>query len=128
MSLDINDRRVLEHSRHTIYEAGIGNLIEQGIKYLEAERQIGKGQVPRHRDRFMTTAIACTVEIIRTERHSQGDIYRTVLYLDKEAKLPVRAENYDWPRQSGSPGDLIEQVSFTNLRWNVGLTDREFNK
>ena len=41
----------------------------------------------------------------------------------------VRAENYDWPRQGGSPaGELMEQVSFTNLRWNLGLTDKEFNK
>ena len=40
-----------------------------------------------------------------------------------------RAENFDWPRQGGAPGgDLMEQVSFTNLRWNNGLTDREFNK
>jgi hypothetical protein len=52
-----------------------------------------------------------------------------VLYLDKEAKLPVRAENYDWPRQGGpAAGELMEQVSFTNLRWNLGLTDKEFNK
>ena len=32
MAIDVNDPRVLEHSRHNIYEAGLGNLIEQTIK------------------------------------------------------------------------------------------------
>lgn len=128
VSLDINDRRVLEHSRHTIYEAGIGNLIEQAIKYVEAERETGTGQV-RTTEVLHDNRRCLRVEIIRAERRQQFDFYRTVLYLDKEAKLPVRAENYGWPRAGGSPlGDLLEQASFTNLRWNVGLTDREFNK
>jgi Protein of unknown function (DUF1571) len=128
VSLDLNDRRVMEQSRHTIYDAGIGNLIEQAIKYVEVEKEIGKGHV-RISQVLHDNRHCLRVEIIRSERRQQYDFHRTVFYLDKDAKLPVRAENYDWPRQGGSPtGDLIEQVSFTNLRWNLGLTEREFNK
>jgi hypothetical protein len=133
VTLDVNDRRVLEQSRHTIYEAGIGNLIEQALKYLDAEKVSGKGQV-RSTEILHDNRRCLRVEIIRGERRQQADFYRTVLYLDKEAKLPIRAENYAWPRPGAaadsrfSPGDLLEQVSFTNLRWNLGLSDREFNK
>jgi hypothetical protein len=128
VSVDVNDRRVMEQTRHTIYDAGIGNLIEQAVKSVEAEQQIGKGQV-RISEVDHDKRRCLRVEIIRAERRQQYDYYRTVLYLDKDAKLPVRAENFDWPRQGGTPGgDLMEQVSFTNLRWNNGLTDREFNK
>src|SRR5205823_6781417 len=44
MAIDVNDPRVLEHSRHNIYEAGLGNLIEQTIKHWEMEKQHGKTQ------------------------------------------------------------------------------------
>ncbi len=58
VSVDLNDRRVLEQSRHNIYEAGIGNLIEQAIKFVEVERQIGKAQV-RTTEILTTSARAC---------------------------------------------------------------------
>jgi Protein of unknown function (DUF1571) len=128
VSLDINDRRVLELSRHTIFEAGIGNLIDQSIKYLETERQIGKSQIQITEVQFDKRP-CYRVELVRQEKRPQFDFYRTVFYLDKVAKLPVSAENYEWPRPGGHPGgDLVEQASFTNLRWNVGLTERDFNK
>jgi hypothetical protein len=128
VTLDINDRRVLEQSRHTVYDAGIGNLIEQALKYLEAERRSGKGQV-RTTEVLHDNRPCLRVELIRAERRQESDYYRTVLFLDRDAKLPVRAENYDWPRQGGAAaGELVEQVSFTSLRWNLGLTDKEFNK
>ena len=128
VSLDINDRRVLELSRHTIYDAGIGNLIEQSIKSLDIEKQIAKTQVHISEVQFDNRP-CLRVELVRQEKRPQFDFYRTVFYLDKDAKLPVRAENYEWPRTGGPPtGELVEQVSFTNLRWNIGLTDKEFNK
>ena len=52
-----------------------------------------------------------------------------MLYIDNDTKLPVRAENYDWPRQGGPPeGELLEMFSYIDLRFNVGLTDQEFSK
>ena len=44
ISIDIDDKRALEHSRHTIREAGIGNLIDRtvhrtGSSIVRAARQ-----------------------------------------------------------------------------------------
>jgi hypothetical protein len=127
VTIDINDRRVFEHSRHTINEAGIGTMIEQVLKSMETERQLGAGQV-RASELLYDNRRCLRVEIIRNNPR-QSELYRTVLVLDKEAKFPIRAENYEWPRQGGpSGGDLAEQVNFTGIRWNLGLTDKEFNK
>jgi hypothetical protein len=53
--------------------------------------------------------------------------YRCVVYVDKELKLPVRIEVYDWPTTGGSPnGDLLECYSYINLKFNLGLTDAAF--
>ena len=52
-----------------------------------------------------------------------------VIYLEKQSKLPIRLENYDWPTTNGpSGGELLELFSYHNLSWNTGLRDEEFNK
>ena len=38
ISVNPNDPKIFQHSRHTITEAGIGNMIEQLIKNLEIEK------------------------------------------------------------------------------------------
>jgi Protein of unknown function (DUF1571) len=128
VSVDPTDPRVTEHSRHNIYEAGIGNLIEQTIKYWEFEKQVGKTQVKMAA--FTYNNRPCTrIETTRTE-HVQGVYcYRSVLYVDSETKLPVRTENYDWPRAGGpADGELIEVFSYFDVRLNAGLTEQDFNK
>jgi Protein of unknown function (DUF1571) len=128
VSVDPNDPRVTEHSRHTIYEAGLGNLIEQTIKCWEQEVKVGKTQVKT--GEYTYNNRRCTrIETIRAERVEGFYCYRSVLYLDSETKLPLRTENYDWPRAGGpADGELLEMFSYIDLRLNVGLSDQDFNK
>jgi hypothetical protein len=128
VSIEPNDSRVFEHSRHSIYEAGLGNLIESTIKHWERERPLGKSQV-KVAEYDYNNRRCLRIETRRTERRPEFYCYRNVLYIDKASKIPVRTENYDWPREGGSPdGELIEMFSYVNLRFNVGLADYEFNK
>jgi hypothetical protein len=128
VSVDPNDPRVTDHSRHNIYEAGLGNLIEQTIKLWEFEKQAGKTQV-KMAEYTCNNRRAIRIETTRTERVQGFYCYRSVLYLDAESKLPLRTENYDWPRAGGpAEGELIEMFSYIDLRLNVGLTEQDFNK
>ena len=128
VSIDPTDPRVMEHSRHTIYEAGLGNLIEQTIKLWEFERQMGKTQVKLGEYSYNNRR-CIRIETTRTERVQGLYCYRSVLYVDSETKLPLRTENYDWPRPGGpADGELLEMFSYIDLRVNVGLTDQDFNK
>src|SRR5262249_52502786 len=45
VSLDVNDPRARETSRHSITEAGIGNLIERYAQGWQMERRLGRTQV-----------------------------------------------------------------------------------
>ena len=50
------------------------------------------------------------------------------MYFDKENHLPIRVENYDWPRNRGDAnGPLTESYSYADLRLNVGVSDETFN-
>ena len=127
-SIDTNDPRVMDHSRHSIVEAGIGNLIDQTIKHWEMENKLGKTQV-KLAEYKCNNRNALRVETIRPERIQGFYSFRSVLYIDLETKLPLRSEAYDWPRQGGpADGELLEMFSYIDLRLNVGLTEQDFNK
>jgi hypothetical protein len=127
VSLDPNDPRCLEHSRHAITEAGIGNLIERLGQRWEFERQLGR-TLARSAE-FEYDRRRCTrVELIHPDNvNGKISFHRTVVYFDKQTHLPIRIENYDWPKRGSDPnGALIESYSYASLRLNVGVTPATF--
>ena len=128
MSIDPQDPRVTDHSRHTILEAGIGNMIESTHRMWTSERTLGKA-LSKSTDYLCNQKECHRVELTRTERNPASYCFRTVVYLEKQSKLPIRLENYDWPRQGGpAEGDLLEMFSYVNLQFNTGLKDEDFAK
>ena len=128
VSVSMDDPRLAECSRHSIYDAGIGSLIEQSARQWEADRKLGSTEVNIAEYNFNNRR-CLRVETIHTQRRPEFATYRNVVYLDKETKLPVRGEIYSWPVPGGSPdGELLDMVSYVDLRFNVGVGDSEFNK
>lgn len=128
VSIATDDPRVKQSSRHTIHEAGIGNLIDSTAKHWDADRRLGKTHF--RINEFEFDGRRCyRVETIRTEKLPQFYCYRSVIYLEKNSKYPLRNENYDWPVQGGPPeGELLEAFSYTNLQFNQNLTDKDFDR
>jgi hypothetical protein len=127
VSVDPADPRCLENSRHAITEAGIGNLIERFGKRWEMENQLGK-TVVRVAEYDYDKRRCMRVEMIHPDNSGKEfSFYRTVVYFDKQNHLPIRLENYDWPRTAGDPsGALAESYSYAGLRLNVGLPPGTF--
>jgi hypothetical protein len=129
VSVDPTDPRALEHSRHSVQEAGIGNLIERFGQRWEAESRWGRTEV--RVAEFTYDRRRCTrVETIHRDNFGgQIPFYRSAIYFDKQNHLPIRVENYDWPRQGEDPrGVLAESYSYANLRVNLGVNEMAFNK
>jgi hypothetical protein len=128
VSLDPQDPRAQENSRHTITEAGIGNLIDRFSQRWEMERGLNRTLV--RTAEYDYNKRRC-VRVETTHPDTAGNrflFYRSVVYFDKETHLPIRVENYDWPRLGGDPnGALVESYSYADLRLNVGVSDATFN-
>jgi negative regulator of sigma E activity len=50
------------------------------------------------------------------------------IYLDKQSRLPVRAEMFSWPAKADDDPPLLEQYTYSSVRINVGLTDADFDR
>jgi hypothetical protein len=128
VSLDPNDPRARQTSRRSITEAGIGNTIERLARAWEHQKQHNPKAQVRVAEYEYNRRRCMRVEISHSTNPDGKLLYsRDVVYFDKETHLPIRLEFYDWPRQQGDPGQLVEVYSFANMRLNVGLGDDVFN-
>lgn len=118
VKLKPDDPLALEDSRHPITEAGLGSIIEQLAKDA-SEPKVGKRYVGEEKVegrplwKFIFTTKSGTLAGLK-------DATRSVIWIDKELKLPVQVEIYD------RAGTLLERHRFKELRLNVGLTDQAF--
>jgi hypothetical protein len=127
MTIAVDDPKVLQHSRHVITEAGFGNIIERCLAGWDAERSLNKTQVAVAEYEYNKRR-CWRVETVHTAKDPSFLYYRTVVYFDKETKLPVRMEAYDWPRPGGPDGgELLECFSYIELRFNTNPPDAMFN-
>ncbi|MFL5328335.1 MAG: DUF1571 domain-containing protein [Gemmataceae bacterium] len=129
VSIDPKGPRATANDRHSITDFGIGHLIERMTRNVDEYRKQPPDQTQITFGEYRFLQKAC-VRMETTHRTNTGQFYaaRTVIYFDKETRLPVRAEAYDWPKAGGTQGgDLLECYSYVDMKFNVGLTDAAFN-
>jgi hypothetical protein len=128
VSIDPKDSRALATNRRPITDSGMGNMIASLANQHHANCQKPE-QVHISFAEYRFLNKPC-IRLETTQKKNDGSTpyYRKVVYFDKENHLPVRVENYDWPKPTGHPGgELLECYSYVDLKFNVGLTDDAFN-
>ena len=93
----------------------------------------------RYEYRFRETAVRIAAVKVNgrpchqiTTYHPRPDegkfnFHSIVVYIDKARNLPIRAEFFGYPATSGqTPGDLLESITYLDLRVNTGLMDDDF--
>lgn len=128
VSFDPRDPRIMANNRHPITDAGIGHLLDQMSARHAAEQSLppSETQLNFSEYRFLNRPVI-RMESVHPINTGNYYTHRTVTYFDRETKLPVRIEAYDWPKQGGPPGgELLECYSYVDLRFNIGLTDAAF--
>jgi hypothetical protein len=128
ISLAPDDPRCKKTSKHSVTQAGIGHLIEACHNGWLKERELGVTQVKV--GSFTYAKRKCTrVEMIHpTDGGGKLLHFKNVVYFDAETKLPIRVENYNWPKKPGEAPPLDEVFSYVNLRLNVGVDPATFEK
>jgi Protein of unknown function (DUF1571) len=127
MHLDPKGDMAMEENRHPVTEAGLGSMIDLVKDRWDKELHPGESILLFHPQAKVGDRACLMVESIHPKRSPEFLFHKVKLYIDKELGLPIRFEAFDWPKQPGLEGDLIEEYTYMNLKLNVGLKDRDFD-
>lgn len=129
VSIDTNDPRAMKHSNHSITEAGVGNLLNRLTQTWSEERKLNRVQVKMGEYEYNKRRCIRVDATKPNLEPGTDEVYRSVVYFDKELGLPIRVEIYDRPKPGGKPGsDVVEMFSYIDLKLNVGLSNATFDK
>jgi len=126
-ALDPESGLAMERSRYPITEVGIKKLIERLLEVAREELEYDDCQV-RYFAGTKVDGRDCTlVEVTHPKRRRNERYHMARIFIDTELNLPIRYAAYDWPEEEGGRPRLLEEYTYLNLKFNVGLTDADFD-
>jgi hypothetical protein len=126
--LDPKGPIAMQGSRYPISEIGITNLVTKLIEKGERDRKRDEVEVRFDEKAKVAGRPATLIEVKHPKPRPYFDFYIARIYIDQELKLPVRYAAYSWPQDGGQEPQLLEEYTYTNVKPNVGLTDKDFNE
>ena len=117
---------VTANSRHPITRAGLANLTRSVIEQWTAETRFGESDVKYYADAELEGRPVVVIESSHPVPRREFRYARTRLWMDKETKLPVRLQQYEFRRGGGEPV-LAEDYTYSGIETGVRLGDRDFH-
>ncbi|MHC4406542.1 MAG: DUF1571 domain-containing protein [Planctomycetota bacterium] len=126
-AIDPQGDLAMSRSHYPITEMGIKNLIERLLEVAEEDMQHGECEVNEFPDSKINGRSCRLVTVEHPVRRDHFRYHRARIFIDDQLQLPIRYEAYDWPKEEGGKPVLLEQYTFLDLKFNVGLTDWDFD-
>jgi outer membrane lipoprotein-sorting protein len=120
LNLDPGGSIAMKNNRHTVLDAHIGKIIDICDKNYTLAKQLNVGTFELCEERRIGgEPKICIKATFPDDRRFYGAII--YIYVHKEFKFPVAVEIYGWNNE------LLEKYEYTNVKLNVGLTDKDFD-
>ncbi len=123
-----NSNTAMQDNRHPITKIGLLRTTEELIKQWQTESQYGETEVKYYPDAKIDNIACKVVESSHPRPRKQFKFQKTRLWIDAKTGLPIRVEQFGFPRDPKAKAPLVEQYTYRNLKPNLGLTDRDFDK
>jgi hypothetical protein len=130
VNLDPNGALAMQGQRYPITKIGFLNLAKELVERAEQDK---KAEAPENCVlKFLNDAKigsrACTgVELSHEIQRPGQRFQRAVVCVDKQLGIPIHYTAWDWPSQKGGKPELLEEYTYSNIKLNVGLTDKDFD-
>jgi len=128
LHLDPAGALAMRGNRYAITMCGMKKLLEKLVELSKTKVQARDCEV-----RFFTGASVdnrpCTVLKLTSPGRIEGfPLAHAMLYMDDEWHVPVRFECYEYPtRPRNAEPILVEEYTYTNVRFNQNFTDADFS-
>ncbi|HQX50780.1 MAG TPA: DUF1571 domain-containing protein [Planctomycetaceae bacterium] len=119
--------QAMSENRYPITKAGIANLLEAIIQQWDAETKYGETEVKYFEDAKVGNMACRVIESTHPQPRKQFNFHITRLWIDEKSGLPVRVQQFGFPTKKNSKPPLLEDYTFSNIKAEVRLTDRDFD-
>jgi hypothetical protein len=117
----------MQGNRYPITEVGLLNLTRRLVEVGESDRKFAECNV-EYKPNSKINGRSCTlIEVEHPTPRKNFRYHKALIYIDDELEIPVRFEAYDWPRAAGGQPLLLEEYTYVNVKFNVGLSDSDFD-
>jgi hypothetical protein len=114
--------------RYPVTMAGIKNLGQKLIEQAKRDRQIAAPcDVKWLNGAKVNGRPARSIQVTHPVRHPDHQFAVARVFIDEKLEIPIRYEGYAWPEKADGAPVLVEEYTYTCLRLNVGLSDKDFD-
>lgn len=124
----IDDPRAKETSKYPITRMGMERLARGVVEQWTAESKFGETEVKSYPNHEFAGRPVLVIESSHPRPRQQFPFAVTRLWIDRETMLPVRKQQFAFPRQAGGKPIPVEDYAYTDVRTDVRLADVDFDK
>lgn len=117
----------MRNQRYPLTELGILNLTRRLVEVGEQDVKYGECEVKFYEGAKINGRVCTCIEVIHPVPRRNFLFHLARIFVDKEYNLPIRYESYDWPKETGTPPEVMEEYTYLNLKLNNGFTDADFD-
>lgn len=119
-----NAKLVMKENRYPITDIGILRMLETVVQ--QWEKLPGNSKVRYFPNAKMGKKSVRVIQVIHPKRSAGNPFHMTRLYIDNKTRLPIRVQQYGFPRKSGGKPPLIEEYTYSNLKLDKRIGDSDF--
>ncbi len=120
-------RLAMRGNRHPITDFGIEKLVQRMIEKGTRDRQHDDSELLVNRHIKINGHSGTEIKLVHSRPADHFDFHIARIIIDDEMNLPVGYEGYLWPEKGSSEPVLQERYFYTDVKLNVGLTDKDFD-
>ncbi len=113
-----------------ITESGFNRVLSQMINVLERHAKADptgeNTSIERIEGAKLNKRPCHVIRIVHPKKQSGLEFHVANVFIDDALHIPVRVDFSDWPKFAQSKPPLMAEYTYTDLKVNVGLTDRDF--
>jgi hypothetical protein len=119
--------QAMAENRYPITKAGIQKMAETVIEQWEEESKFGETEVKYFEDAKIGSVKCRVIESTHPQPRKQFKFHITRVWIDEKLGFPIRVQQFGFPAKSGATPPAIEDYTFSEIKAEVRLTDRDFD-
>ncbi len=127
VQLDPTSPLAMSGHRYPITQIGFLSMIRELLGVLKNEKPDDGLAIKVYEDAKLNGRKCTHYELLHTKHQPNQEYQKALLFVDSELRVPVYFASYAWPEKEGGESVLLEEYTYTRIKTNIGLTDKDFD-